>query len=173
MRNVQRKEKNLCGEESGIIFKPSVFKETFAEVWLDDEWVKVEVLKRKGLSEGNYQVERIDGCGSTFEVKAWELEDFGLHDPESEHQIWEREEFEKLEKLLKHKGCTIEKIEGDGNCLFRAVARQIYGDQEQYQKVRDETVDHLIANKNNLRNLRWILTGSSPISEWTVPGAAI
>lgn len=72
---------------------------SFAEVWLDDEWVKVEVLKREGLSVGNYLVERIDGCGSPFEVKAKELEDFGSHDPESEHQILEREEFEKLESF--------------------------------------------------------------------------
>ena len=36
----------------------------------------------------------------------------------------------------------------DGNCLYRAVAHQIYGDQEQFRKVRRKTVEHVIAHKS-------------------------
>ena len=36
----------------------------------------------------------------------------------------------------------------DGNCPFRALARQIYGDQEHYQKVRDETMDYIILHRD-------------------------
>lgn len=61
-------------------------------------------------------------------------------------------------------------MEGDGNCLFRAVARQIYGDQEQYQKVGDETVDHLIANKTNFAefetNIDWRLSDQRMDRSW-------
>ena len=50
----------------------------------------------------------------------------GSHDPETEHQIEKRIEFDKLKELLAKKDCTIEKMQEDGNCLFRAVARQVY-----------------------------------------------
>ena len=128
--------------------KGTLMEEDFAEVLLDDEWVKVEVLTREGLAEGNCLVTRIDGSYSPFEVKIQDLTSFGSHDPESEWQIRKREEFEKLEKLLNEKECTIEKMEEDGNCLFRAVARQIYGDQKRYKKIRKETVEHVVAHRN-------------------------
>ena len=67
---LNEKKQLVCGEESGITGKPSVFEEAFAEVCLDDEWLKVEVIKREGLSIGNYLVKRIDRSGSPFEVKA-------------------------------------------------------------------------------------------------------
>ena len=80
-------------------------------------------------------------------MKIEELESFGSHDPESKQQIRKRQEFEKLKGLLKGKDCIIEKMTEDGNCLYRAVARQIYGDQELYQRVRDETVDYIILHR--------------------------
>ena len=57
-------------------------KEAFAEVSWDDKWVKVELLERN-QSLGNWLVERIDGCGSPFEVNTKELSCFGSHDPET------------------------------------------------------------------------------------------
>ena len=63
-----RGEKHLLDFKlSGKPTKPLVFKEAFAEVWLDGEWIKVEVLTRQGSSEDNYLVERVDRCGSPFE----------------------------------------------------------------------------------------------------------
>ena len=41
------------------------------------------------------------------------------------------------------KGCTIEKMEVDGNCLFHSVARQIYVEPEEFQMVLDEVVDDI------------------------------
>ena len=57
-----------------------------------------------------------------FEVKFEEITLFGSHEPETALEIWKREEFEKLEKLLSNKGLAIERMAGDGNCLYRAVA---------------------------------------------------
>ena len=129
-----------------------VFDEPFAEVFLDEEWVKVEVIRKDGLAEGNCLVTRIDGITKPFAVKAQELTPFGSHEPESKRQIKKREDFEKLEKLLKGKECTIEKMGEDGNCLFRSVARQIYGDQDLFQIVRDETVQHVIKYRGYFSN---------------------
>ena len=142
-----KKQKLSDNEVSVALRKTLVYNESFAEVWLYDEWVKVEVVTREGLSEGNYLVERIDGRVAPFKIKAQELTSFGSHDSENKRQIWKREGFKKLEELLKEKDCAIERVKGYGSCLFRAVARQIYGDQEQYQKVRFEIAEWVITHK--------------------------
>ena len=46
------KKLSLPLERSRLLNKPAVFEEDFAEVLLDDEWVKVEILTREGLSMG-------------------------------------------------------------------------------------------------------------------------
>ena len=81
-------------------------------------------------------------------MRAQRLASFGSHDPESKQEIRKREEFETLKELLKERDCTIEEVAEDGNCLFRAVARQIYGTQEEFQKVRDEAVEWIVANRD-------------------------
>ena len=50
---------------------------------------------------------------------------FGSYDPENTPQEWQREEFEKMEKLLKENTCTIEKMSVDKICFFRAVVARI------------------------------------------------
>ena len=110
--------------------------------------MKIEIISRERQPEGIYLVQRADHGGHRFEVKTSELTSFGSHDPESERQVQKAIEFARLEDLLKKKGCGIEKMEEDGNCFFRAVARQVYGDPEKYQKVRDEVVDHIISHKS-------------------------
>ena len=72
----------------------------------------------------------------------------GSNDPESEWQIRKRVEYGKLEELLEKEGYTIEKLVEDGNCLFRAAARQLLGDEKKHQQVRDETVEYIIGNKS-------------------------
>ena len=110
--------------------------------------MKIEIVSRKRQHEGIYLVQRIDHSGRRFEIEISKLTRFGSHDPESELDIQKRIEFERFEELLKEKGCAIEKMEEDGNCFYRAVARQVYGDPEKYQKVRDEVVDHVITHKS-------------------------
>ena len=85
-------ERFLHSEVSELPSKPLVFEEAFAEVWLYDKWVKVEVFKKKGSSESDYLVERIDGCAPPFEVKVRELASFGSYDAESKQQICKCEE---------------------------------------------------------------------------------
>ena len=126
-----------------------VWKETFADILLDDEWVKVEVLKKEDGNDGVYWVKPLDGSERQLKVNMLELKAFGSHEPESDRDIEKRLEFEKLEKLLVKKQCSIATIVEDGNCLFRAAARQLYGDSDKHQDVRVECVEYIIMNKSH------------------------
>lgn len=56
------------------------------------------------------------------------------------------EDFDELVKQLKPLGLHVRKMEGDGNCLFRAFADQVGGDFEEHQKYRDECCTLMLEN---------------------------
>jgi len=62
----------------------------------------------------------------------------------SEAEWLERDRWFK--KSIRRKGFTIKKMERDGACLFRAVADQVYGDQEMHAIVRSHCMDYIAAN---------------------------
>lgn len=35
-------------------------------------------------------------------------------------------------------------VQGDGNCMFRAVADQIYGDEDMHEQVRTYCLDYMV-----------------------------
>ena len=43
-------------------------------------------------------------------------------------------------------------MRGNGNCFFRAIAHQLYGDESQHQKIREEAVQEVVKNSNSYRN---------------------
>mmetsp|Transcript_683 Transcript_683/g.828 ORF Transcript_683/g.828 Transcript_683/m.828 type:complete len:553 (-) Transcript_683:945-2603(-) len=49
----------------------------------------------------------------------------------------------QFERRLKSKGLELRRMTGDGNCLFRAVSMQIYGDPEWHGEIRKHVVDYL------------------------------
>ncbi|KAF2358856.1 OTU domain [Trinorchestia longiramus] len=53
-----------------------------------------------------------------------------------------------FEKKMKKKGLMIKKMQEDGACLFRAIADQVYGDQDMHDVVRKLCMDYLEANKD-------------------------
>ncbi|XP_070559838.1 OTU domain-containing protein 5-like [Ptychodera flava] len=61
------------------------------------------------------------------------------------------EEMEKrFEKALEEKrGFIIKKMVPDGACLFRAVADQVYGDQEMHSIVRNHCMDYMVKNADH------------------------
>jgi len=64
-------------------------------------------------------------------------------------QLTEEEWIEKdrkFEQTMRKKGYIIKKTVEDGSCLFRAVADQIYGDQEMHASVRKHCMDYLQQN---------------------------
>lgn len=54
-------------------------------------------------------------------------------------------ESEKLENI----GYYIVVVRGDGNCLFRSVAEQLDGNEDDYKKYRETCVDYMINNKED------------------------
>lgn len=63
-------------------------------------------------------------------------------------QCTEQESQEKeiqFEKKINKKGWVIRQMAEDGACLFRAVADQIYGDQEMHKVVRKLCIDYIVS----------------------------
>lgn len=66
-------------------------------------------------------------------------------------QLTEEEWLEKdrrFERLMKKKGYIIKAMQEDGSCLFRAVADQIYGDQDMHESVRDHCMNYIEQNSD-------------------------
>jgi hypothetical protein len=57
---------------------------------------------------------------------------------------------DELEQILcKEKGFRVNRMLEDGNCLFRAIADQIYGDPEMHHQVRKLCMDYLLAERDH------------------------
>lgn len=46
---------------------------------------------------------------------------------------------------MRKKGFIVKKMDEDGACLFRAVADQVYGDQEMHGVVRKHCMDYIVS----------------------------
>ncbi len=53
----------------------------------------------------------------------------------------------KFIEVLASKGLIVVEIEGDGNCMFRAISHQLFLNEDQHEELRRKCVDHLIENK--------------------------
>lgn len=51
----------------------------------------------------------------------------------------------RFEKKMKKKGLIIKKMREDGACLFRAIADQVYGDQDMHSSVRKNCMDYIVS----------------------------
>ncbi|CAH0479167.1 unnamed protein product [Peronospora belbahrii] len=54
-----------------------------------------------------------------------------------------------IRKQLADIGCKLHEVEGDGNCLFRALSDQLFGDQQQHKQVRNKIIDYLEKHRND------------------------
>ncbi|KAL3940386.1 MAG: hypothetical protein SGBAC_005062 [Bacillariaceae sp.] len=54
-----------------------------------------------------------------------------------------------FEVVLKKRGLEIREQAGDGNCLFRAVSLQVYGDPSMHMDVRKQCMDHMGQDKEH------------------------
>lgn len=95
---------------------------------------KIDFDKEKE-EEGN-----IDGYNSSDEY------DICSTSQMSKEKITEMEN--NFEQLLVRKGFTIKQMATDGACMFRAVADQIYGDQEMHGVVRQHCMDYMMKNRD-------------------------
>jgi len=49
--------------------------------------------------------------------------------------------------VLALKGLKIIEVEGDGNCMFRAISDQIYGDQSHFDLLRQTCMSYIESEK--------------------------
>ncbi|XP_043936195.1 OTU domain-containing protein 5 isoform X2 [Protopterus annectens] len=85
------------------------------------------------------------GCNSEDEYETAATTD--SLDPATAEQ---EKRFEKA--LVEKKGFVIKKMKEDGACLFRAVADQVYGDQDMHDVVRKHCMDYLVKNADYFSN---------------------
>ncbi|GMP88389.1 hypothetical protein CsSME_00040399 [Camellia sinensis var. sinensis] len=63
------------------------------------------------------------------------------------HFFQERERQFEID-VRRAKGLEVKRMLEDGNCLFRAVADQVYGDCEAYNLVRQMCIDYMVGSFN-------------------------
>jgi len=67
---------------------------------------------------------------------------------------WTEQEFQEkelqFEKKINKKGWVIKKMAEDGACLFRAVADQIYGDQDMHSVLRKLCIDYIVSDQSRM-----------------------
>eukprot|EP00727_Mastigamoeba_balamuthi_P008856 m51a1_g4593 putative otubain-like histone deubiquitinase 1 (353) ;mRNA; r:195745-197148 len=54
-----------------------------------------------------------------------------------------------VDVALRRRGFEVHRMIPDGNCMFRAVADEVFGDAELHGMVRDQVVDYIVANRDH------------------------
>lgn len=54
---------------------------------------------------------------------------------------------EQYARSLEKRGLRLVRVAGDGNCLFRSVAHQMYGNDQAHQLVRDRALDYMASER--------------------------
>ena len=57
------------------------------------------------------------------------------------------EDLIKFREQLRTYNLQLKEIDGDGNCLFRAIADQLWGDESEHVKLRSDTANYIEENK--------------------------
>ena len=55
--------------------------------------------------------------------------------------------FDRYQRCLRRRGLSLVRVDGDGNCLFRSVAHQVYGDDVHHDVVRRKCMDYMDAEQ--------------------------
>lgn len=66
---------------------------------------------------------------------------------------YKAEDFGDLVAQLKPMGLSVVKMDADGNCLFRSVADQLWGEAAEHQEVRERCCEHLLQHSEARRGL--------------------
>ncbi|NP_001004849.1 OTU domain-containing protein 5 [Xenopus tropicalis] len=108
--------------------------------------------RRQGVSAGpgapGSSPDREDGAGNNSEDEYETAARTQAIDPDTAEQ--QEHWFEKA--LQEKKGFIIKQMKEDGACLFRAVADQVYGDQDMHEVVRKHCMDYLMKNADYFSN---------------------
>ncbi|KAH7290121.1 hypothetical protein KP509_30G032800 [Ceratopteris richardii] len=77
-----------------------------------------------------------DGYNSADEQNPWKMGQRGPEESEERERQFEVE-------IRRHKGLEVRRMAEDGNCLFRAVADQVYGDPDMHFETRQMCIDYM------------------------------
>lgn len=69
----------------------------------------------------------------------------------------------KFKISITKKGLKIEEVSGDGNCLFRAVGDQLFGEESKHEFLREQVCDHLEVNKEEYK---WFIEEDKNIDDY-------
>ncbi|XP_065349207.1 OTU domain-containing protein 5-B-like [Cloeon dipterum] len=86
-------------------------------------------------------------ASDTADPSGYNSGDEHKNDPNEEAKWLEMER--GFAKRLSKKGLVVREMAKDGACLFRAVADQVYGDQEMHEIVRKHCMDYLERNRDH------------------------
>ena len=67
------------------------------------------------------------------------------------NEEWEEKD-RRFERVMKKKGYIIKTMVEDGSCLFRAVADQVYGDQEMHVALRRHCMNYIVSTTKRSYN---------------------
>lgn len=89
------------------------------------------------------------GAVEDVDYSGYNSGDEHTHDRQPSYMQWTEQEFQEkeiqFEKKINKKGWIIRKMAEDGACLFRAVADQIYGDQDMHSVLRKLCIDYIVS----------------------------
>jgi len=57
-------------------------------------------------------------------------------------------DFPRFQLQLKLQGLTVQEVDGDGNCFFRALSHQLYGNEHSHMMLRQRTMDGMVGQKD-------------------------
>ena len=69
---------------------------------------------------------------------------------QKELQSWE-DHWKDFTNKVMERACTLVDIDGDGNCLFRSISEQIFGNEFMHKSLRKLCVEYMKANEDTLK----------------------
>lgn len=67
-------------------------------------------------------------------------------------EVNEGNTFDEIDRSIERLGLIIKDVEGDGNCLFRALSDQMFGDESHHSELRQKVCDYIQENSEHFQN---------------------
>lgn len=77
------------------------------------------------------------------QIRRQRSQDYSLNQEHRRAIIIASDRYAQYQRALLEKGLRVHPVEGDGNCLFRSVSHQIYGDDRYHDLVRARCMDYM------------------------------
>ena len=103
-----------------------------------------EAQHKEWIDQESARLAKVGKFTGVFDEKEFTTEEINSYLVKERREFKPTEPIElKFRKKMAAKGLEIQEIKGDGNCLYRAFAHQIYGDQSVYLKVKEKCLAYL------------------------------